>query len=150
MTIQKAIEIIERKSSIPEEGESFKDISEAFDIAVDALKEIQKYRVLGTVKFLTDMKSYYANTLSDLRQYQKIGTVEECKEARERRWILCCEQLPKGHIDVLVSFSDHDSVIAWYSEVNKCWKNSSTGNVITAKVIAWQQLPEPYQERSRS
>lgn len=59
MTIQKAIEIIERKTTIPEEGEFFKDISEAFDIAVDALKEIQKYRA--------------------------IGTVEECREAMEKQ-----------------------------------------------------------------
>lgn len=59
-------------------------------------------------------------------------------------WILCEDRLPQKHIDVLVSFDDGDPVIAWYSEVNKHWKNSSTDNVITADVIAWQPLPEPY------
>lgn len=60
------------------------------------------------------------------------------------RWISCEDRLPDKHIDVLVSFGDKDSVIAWYSEVNKHWKNSSTDNVITADVVAWQPLPEPY------
>lgn len=59
-------------------------------------------------------------------------------------WIACEDRLPEKRIDVLVSFGDNDSVIAWYSEVNKQWKNSSTDNVITADVIAWMPLPEPY------
>lgn len=132
--------------------------SEAMYEAIKALNEIQQYRNLGTIEFLTDMKSNYVETLSDLRQYQKLGTVKELKEdkaiaeeaAISGKWIPCSKKLPEKHIDVLVSFSDQDSVIAWYSEVSKCWKNSSTDNVITSKVIAWQQLPEPYQERSKS
>jgi len=38
MQIEKAIEIINRKTSIPEQGESFDDIVEAFDMAAEALK----------------------------------------------------------------------------------------------------------------
>jgi len=38
MKIEKAIEIINRKTSIPEQGESFDDIVEAFDMAAEALK----------------------------------------------------------------------------------------------------------------
>ena len=37
MTIEKAIEIISCKSSIPNEGESFEDIEKAYDMAVKAL-----------------------------------------------------------------------------------------------------------------
>lgn len=41
--IQRSIDIISRKSSIPEEGESFDEISEAYDIAVDIMsREIPK------------------------------------------------------------------------------------------------------------
>jgi len=38
MQIEKAIEIINRKTSIPEQGESFDDIVEAFDMAAEVLK----------------------------------------------------------------------------------------------------------------
>ncbi|MDE7424385.1 MAG: hypothetical protein K2N51_11985 [Lachnospiraceae bacterium] len=157
------------------------DFGKALLQAILSLKEIQKYRAIGTIEFLTDMKSNYVEVLSDLRQYRKLGTVKELKELTENqlsglelaeiavavqtlkkyqeigtveecqenkaiaeeaaisgKWIPCSKKLPEGRIDVLVSFSDHDSVIAWYSEVNKCWKNSSTDNVITSEVIAWQ------------
>ncbi|MCI8409309.1 MAG: hypothetical protein HFJ09_08590 [Lachnospiraceae bacterium] len=96
MTIQKVIEIIERKSSIPEEGESFDTISEAFDIAVEALKEVEQYQKLGTVEELKKDKAIadelsaieaaqcYA-AVSEWKKYQEIGTVEECREAREKQ-----------------------------------------------------------------
>ena len=151
MTENEAIEILtlsnDMKKKLP-------NLQEVYEFAVKALEEIQQYRNLGTIEFLTDMKSNYVEVLSDLRQYQKIGTVEECRQnkaiaetAISGKWIPCSEQLPKRHIDVLVSLSDYGCVMAWYSEVNKCWKSSSTDNVITSKVIAWQQLPEPYQEK---
>lgn len=132
---------------------------EKTETIIDVFEELEQYRAIGTIEFLADMKSNYVETLSDLRQYQKIGTVEECQQnkaiAEETstcgKWISCSKKLPEKHIDVLVSFNDNnDLVIAWYSEVNKCWKNSSTDNVITAKVIAWQQLPEPYKEGEKN
>ncbi len=39
MENQKAIEVLRRKTSIPEEGESFDDISSAFDMAIAALEK---------------------------------------------------------------------------------------------------------------
>lgn len=59
-------------------------------------------------------------------------------------WITCEDRLPEKYIDVLVLFGDHDPVIAWYSEMNKMWKNSITDKVITAQVLSWQPLPESY------
>lgn len=56
-----------------------KRISEALDTAVESLEEVQKYRALGKIEFLTDMKNHYVEVLSDLRQYQNIGTVKKCE-----------------------------------------------------------------------
>ncbi|MDE7425283.1 MAG: hypothetical protein K2N51_16610 [Lachnospiraceae bacterium] len=73
-------EAIEYLKGLKEDYFQPEKISNAFNVATDALKEIQKYRELGTIEFLTDMKSNYVEVLSDLRQYQKVGTVEELKE----------------------------------------------------------------------
>lgn len=43
MTAEEAIKIIERKSSIPLENESFREIEEACDMAINALKKVQDY-----------------------------------------------------------------------------------------------------------
>lgn len=43
MTAEEAIKIIERKSSIPLENESFREIEEAYDMAINALKKVQDY-----------------------------------------------------------------------------------------------------------
>ncbi len=40
MDYKRALEIIKRKTSIPEEGETFDDISEAFDLAAAAIENI--------------------------------------------------------------------------------------------------------------
>lgn len=43
MDIQRALEIIQRKSSIPNDGESFAEIEKAYDMAIEALeKQIAK------------------------------------------------------------------------------------------------------------
>lgn len=54
-------------------------------LILNALEEIQKYRALGTVEQLMDMKKDYVEALSDWRQYRKIGTLEELREVREKQ-----------------------------------------------------------------
>ena len=39
ITKEKAIEILERKTTIPNDGESFEDIDEAFEMAIKALEQ---------------------------------------------------------------------------------------------------------------
>lgn len=46
MTEQEAIEIIKRE----EQWESNSSISKAFNIAIEALEEIQQYRAIGTIE----------------------------------------------------------------------------------------------------
>ncbi len=61
------------------------DDYKAYEMAIQALEEVQQYRAIGTPEGLQDMKSNYFEALSDWRQYRKIGTLEECRTAREKQ-----------------------------------------------------------------
>lgn len=63
-------------------------------VAIEALKEIQKYREIGTVEEIKSAKRYIdlkrkcgtpTNTIDLCAEYIAIGTVEECREAREKQ-----------------------------------------------------------------
>lgn len=64
-----------------------------FEMAIEALQEIQQYRAIGTVKYFREcaniLNESEADNLSKIIDewllYQKIGTVEECREAMERQ-----------------------------------------------------------------
>lgn len=156
-----------------------------------------------TCEMCAQQHEQLAKWLEEIQQYRAIGTVEECREAMERRiarkpekelrdlennpeidcyginelnnacaraadaiealsakmqavnmetcsrWIAVEKRLPENSQNVLAGFkNDCEYVIAYYSEMNKKWTNSSTGWEITADVIAWQPLPEPYRSKS--
>lgn len=70
-------------------------------LAINALKEIQEYRAIGTVEEIKEILQLISegqedvdesgistgllHTLLEYGQYKKIGTVKECQEARERQ-----------------------------------------------------------------
>lgn len=66
-------------------------------MAIEALKEIQQYRKIGTVEECREMASIIskvernelAKIIDEWLLYKKIGTVEECREAVEK-------QMPKA------------------------------------------------------
>ena len=66
----------------------------AYSMSIKALEEVQKYRELGTFEELKGLKdgnlsgrelAMIAVNINKLKKYQAIGTVEECREARERQ-----------------------------------------------------------------
>ena len=65
----------------------------AIEEATKALKEIQQYREIGSVKECKEMasivkkseRSELANIIDEWIGYRKIGTVEECREAVEKQ-----------------------------------------------------------------
>lgn len=69
------------------------DKKTAFDMAATALKEIQRYREIGTVEELREAASIVkkaerdelAKIIDEWLSYSKIGTVEECREALEKQ-----------------------------------------------------------------
>lgn len=106
MEIWKIIKMLERKTTIPQDGEEFCDISKAFDAAIVSLKELKQYRKIGAVQKLEQISRDFkrqiehSEKLSEvldsnknllkkreniLNKYYEIGTVEECREARERQ-----------------------------------------------------------------
>ena len=65
----------------------------AIEEAIEALKEIQQYREIGTVEeckelaFMVSMekKNALAKIIDEWKEYIEIGTVEECREAVEKQ-----------------------------------------------------------------
>lgn len=66
---------------------------EALNVAIKALEEIQKYRAIGTDEYFKEcadiLNKSESNELAKIIDgwilYHKIGTVEECREAREKQ-----------------------------------------------------------------
>ena len=89
MKPEEAIEVIESAKQFYKP----KIVSEAFETAISALKEIQQYREIGSVKECKEMasivkkseRSELANIIDEWIEYRKIGTVEECREAVEKQ-----------------------------------------------------------------
>ena len=134
------------------EKETISDVGVGIEICMNIVKEIAKesrreemteqdYRektvALKESSIPIDMQKYFQNLLD--KEFNKKG-----------KWIPCSKKMPEQHIDEIVDFGDDDQVIAWYSKVNKQWKNSSTDIAIKREVVAWQQLPEPYKESCTS
>lgn len=160
-------EVIEKLKIFPEwnkvdEWLSVAAMQELVDTCIEAFKENQRYRELGRIEFLSDMKSHYVEALSNLRQYQKIGTVEECREARENRWISCSERLPEEPEKIpeddeeleqmylndqikeyIVTIEDSSKATTLHYVGENVWIDITTMECY--EVIAWQQLPEQYE-----
>ena len=64
----------------------------AIEEAIEALKEIQQYREIGTVEQVRNQKHNLEMAYKIISDYEAIGTVEECREAVEK-------QKPKKVID---------------------------------------------------
>ena len=59
-------------------------VIEAFDIAIEALEEIQQYRAIGTVERLKHLEEY-VDTINKLcADYSAIGTIDEFKALKEK------------------------------------------------------------------
>lgn len=89
MTPEESIEIIETTKVLYKP----KAVQDAFDMAVNAIREVQKYWEIGTVKECRELASIVnkvernelAKIIDEWISYRKIGTVEDCREAMEKR-----------------------------------------------------------------
>nr|DAP42561.1 MAG TPA: Protein of unknown function (DUF551) [Caudoviricetes sp.] len=125
--------------------------NEALDTAIAALKEVQEYHatgrtpnmVWGLIGGYNRARKQCQEATSQLKQYEEIGTPEQCREAVERtRWIPVSERMPEG-IDAcnyIASIENYGVDIATYVPSVKEWYCLG----LPCKVIAWMPLPEPY------
>lgn len=73
MTVEQAIEIIERKSSIPYENETFiEDIEPAYDMALSALRTL-KERENQRPLILEELKQMLGEPIFIKRKYEAVG-----------------------------------------------------------------------------
>lgn len=90
-------------------------------------------------------------TIDEVRKIVKEQPTVDAKRAKNDKWIKCSDRLPEITIanmysdDVLVAVKWNDGNIyydiAWY-HINGKWNCDSD----TRKVVAWQPLPEPFEE----
>ena len=92
MTEQEAIKEFEERLAIADFKDDIPEYYEAMELAVKSLEEIQQYRAIGTVKEIKIREAQakrlsegYLTNLGILREYQSIGTPEECRYAVEKR-----------------------------------------------------------------
>ena len=95
MTEQEALEILEEVKQLDDTLYAYSSVyMEALEVALFALKEIQNYRKLGTLEELARAKKYIdlakkhgtiGEMIDECAEYEAIGTVEECRESREKR-----------------------------------------------------------------
>ena len=86
---EEAIETI--KSNMPTSG--YQMLRESLEMAIIALKEVQKYREIGTVEeckelasmFTPEKKHVLGQIVDEWKEYIEIGTVEECRAAMEKQ-----------------------------------------------------------------
>ena len=95
MTENEAIQALKLEGGIEitGNGKRVADFIAGLEIAISALKEIQKYREIGTVEeckelasmVTTEKKNVLGQIVDEWKEYIEIGTVKECREAREKQ-----------------------------------------------------------------
>ena len=97
----------------PETG--INDVFEAINTAIEALKEVQQYLEIGTVRELREIASIVrkaekcelAKIIDEWIAYHKIGTVEECREAVEKQK----PQKPKDSLKIKPAIDENGAYV---------------------------------------
>lgn len=83
MTENRCIELLKKMKHIFTETCAKIDENTALDMAVEAIKEIQQYRAIGTVEDIQDIYSLCFTLQEIVNKYSEIGTTEEFKNLKE-------------------------------------------------------------------
>ena len=115
-------------------GDKAEVFEEAFDMAIKALEEVQRYRAIGTVEGFERAIQSSIENYNLYREYK--AKVQEV--AKEYDWIPVTERLPEPFQRVLVFDASDNSITIEYLQENDSFIDS---------VVAWMPLPiAPYQK----
>ena len=99
MTVEEAIAIIRRKTSIPENGEAFEDIEKAYDMAIEALNEQKRCQV-------TEMCPHCENEVTMNWDVEMYGYQAYCPYCGKR--LMLCDECTHSDNDI-AGGCDYDS-----------------------------------------
>lgn len=87
MTENEAIQALKLEGGIEitGNGKRVADFIAGLDIAIAALREIKQYREIGTLEEAKNQKHNLGVAYKIISDYEAIGTVKECREAREKQ-----------------------------------------------------------------
>lgn len=146
MNEQEAIELIENTPLFRSEADKtiHSDLFNALAMGVKALEEIQQYRELGTVK--------------ELREAEYKGGWIPCSERlpedNDMRFYMCVQENHEEDVPAHFQYEEEYGFGYWRDYYDAHSLGFLDSEFITIeeegleKVIAWQQLPEPYNSES--
>lgn len=85
MTIEEAIKHAENIYRQEDEKSDCKECAEQHKQLAEWMEELQQYRAIGTVDYINEAILLTKADETLLSEYKVIGTVEECRAARERQ-----------------------------------------------------------------
>ena len=125
-------------------------MNKAFEKILERLDESQKiYDDIAFVEMNENghtLDSEYARGEKDSMD-EAIEIVQQVAEEYNDGWIPCSERLPDVEADVLLSLRSLDVHTGFMSNTEGYFYVDGEGYVEFENVLAWQPLPEPYQER---
>lgn len=113
------------KDMSDKELDDFCKFSDALNLSVSSLEEIQQYRAIGTVEEIKRMQGYsdlakkhstIGQVIDSCAEYEAIGTVEECREARERQRA----KKPVKYGDTRQGLDNDGNSISWQEDCYDC------------------------------
>ena len=132
-------------------------MNKAFEKILDRLEEKLKKSEERYHRYLDDSNLSCMFDRSDIEE-KRVDTIKEILEivqevAEEYKdgWIPSIERLPEDDsiCMVTVEYPNNETVVdyGWFDRKNVCWFVGMQ-EFRTSNIIAWQQLPEPFKEKT--
>ena len=142
--IEKAIEILKRKTTIPDKHESWTDIDKAYDVAISAMEAQQANRWIPVTERLPESEKEVEVTVE--RHYENKTFRLTCRAFYEDGTIWSEDS---GYCWGNFDDAEYDEEHGDY-KISKGWFEAVTYaeefRAIDDFVIAWRPVPEPWRE----
>ena len=99
------------------ENEAIENLQDMYDVASCRIKNGDARGVIYIPPDKMDSFIVAITALKEIQQYREIGTVEECREARERRWIPVEKEWPPFGQRLQATILHHE----WIADYDSYW-----------------------------